>query len=384
MDLQIFSFLNDMTKKQKICFYCPNAYPLFNHSCKTPVGGAETQIYFISTAIAQDSNFEVNFIVGDFNQPIYEIRHNIHIFKLKNMNAPNTLLVKPMIVHLVLGFRLIKKINADIYITRAAGFMAGVIRLFTFFLGKKFIFMTASDSDCNLSYGKNKIWLFAKLYHFGLKRADLVISQTNHQAQLLQQNFQKNARVIKSICHIIPPPQKTEDKFILWVGRCRDCKRPDLFIKITDFFPQEKFVMITNPGTDYIYNQTIKSIGQNKTNLRYLNGLHFTQVNDYYTQAKVLVNTSDFEGFPNTFLEAAKNKKPILSLNTNPDGFLITYNCGFYAQNDFNLLVNQLKTLINNKKLRQQMGANSYNYIKNHHNIHRNVKKHKILYQQLI
>ena len=83
----------------------------------------------------------------------------------------------------------------------------------------------------------------------------------------------------------------------------------------------------------------------------------------------VLVNTSLYEGFPNTFIQALKNKTPILSLNVNPDDFLTKNEIGFFCRNDFTQMENNLKLLLQNKELYESYSKNAFLYVKNNHNI---------------
>jgi hypothetical protein len=55
----------------------------------------------------------------------------------------------------------------------------------------------------------------------------------------------------------------------------------------------------------------------------------------WFDEATVFVNTSDYEGFPNTFVQAATGGCGILSLRVNPDGFLDRFGCGASAGGDW-------------------------------------------------
>ena len=82
----------------------------------------------------------------------------------------------------------------------------------------------------------------------------------------------------------------------------------------------------------------------------------------FFRQAKVLVNTSVAEGWPNTFLQAGAAGTPVLSFQVNPDNYLTKFNCGFIGQNQF-------KQILNNPRQLKTRGQNHLNYVKRYHGL---------------
>ena len=84
--------------------------------------------------------------------------------------------------------------------------------------------------------------------------------------------------------------------------------------------------------------------------------------NEWFRQAKMLVNPPVAEGWPNTFLQAGAAKTPVLSSQVNPDNYIIKYACGLIGSN-------QLGSMLANPQRLQIMGSNHYNYVKKYHSL---------------
>jgi len=343
----------------KICFISRSAYPLFNQNCKATFGGAEVDFYLIATELAKDSRFDVNFIVGDFGQKEKEIYANVKLYKSYKFDEKKFIQMKKLV-------EVMRKVDADVYFQEGASGGTGVISMFCKFNKKVFVYRTASDIDCDGTFIKKKK-LEGRLYLYGLKNADIVITQNIKNKKQLIQNHNLKSIIIKNATEI-PSFKKNKKEYTLWVGRSEKLKQPNLFLEIASLFPDEKFLMIS-PKANYNNVEGLEKNARRIKNLKFIRNVPFSKIDNYFKNAKIFVNTSEYEGFPNTFVQATKFGVPILSLNVNPDNFINKYECGFYAKRDFEKLKKSLHKFFADKYLRNKLSRNAYIYSKKNHDI---------------
>ena len=93
-------------------------------------------------------------------------------------------------------------------------------------------------------------------------------------------------------------------------------------------------------------------------NLRHVGVLSQEDVNDTLCGSSLLVNTSHYEGFSNTFIQAWMRGIPVVSLNVNPDGLLDGQGIGLVCGTEEALYQN-VKRLLDNPQLVRTMGERS-------------------------
>ena len=323
------------------------------------------QLYLLAQELAKDTHNSVHFIVGDFGQQKIEQYGAITVYKGIPIKR-HALITRFLPRSKVLLFNLMRKIAADVYVQRSASAGTGLIAILAHLWGKKFVYMTAHEIDCNGGFEQQNSWLAGTLFQYGIRHADCIVTQSQEHADMIAAHHKRSSVIIPSLYTI---PTETElagvqKKHILWVGRCEDWKRPEVFIDLASQHPTESFVMISpasNNQTEY-YKALQAQLTAAPKNLQHIPYVPFAQIDRYFQEAKLFVNTSTYEGFPNTFVQAMKNKTPILSLVVNPDTILTAQHCGMSADNDTTKLQTQLSTLLQNPAQLARLGQNGYNY----------------------
>jgi glycosyltransferase involved in cell wall biosynthesis len=197
--------------------------------------------------------------------------------------------------------------------------------------GIPFFFHVAHEFDLNhrwvtLRWSPNTPFDIAEYIvgMWGLRHASHVIVQSDRQGRLLRENLGITpAAVIRNfqpLPEVLPvkPPGPLQ---IFWVANLKDFKRPALFVDLAESFAGREdlsFVMAGRPATERRFAPLMSRI-PTVANLTYMGELPIDRVNQVMSGAAVHVNTSSFEGFPNTFLQAWARGAIVTSLAVDPD-----------------------------------------------------------------
>jgi glycosyltransferase involved in cell wall biosynthesis len=135
-----------------------------------------------------------------------------------------------------------------------------------------------------------------------------------------------------------------------------------MFVELARVLDRLKFVMVGyGPMADQIQRQA-----SGVRNLRLTGTLKHKDALTLCGRAAVLVNTSLFEGFPNTLLECGAERTPIVSLSYDPDEIICKYNIGRHSRT-FAQLTADTQLLVKDAKIRSTCGANARYYVESHH-----------------
>ncbi|MCD6043908.1 MAG: glycosyl transferase group 1 [Burkholderiales bacterium] len=289
------------------CFVAPYAWPVLARDASLGiVGGAEVQQCILARLLARQGA-RVSMITLDFGQPQRAEVDGIVVHKTfrPHEGVPVLRFVHP---RLTATWRALAAVDADVYYLRSASMLAGVIDEFCRHRRKRSIYAAASDADFDPQLGQIRFARDRWLYRRGLARVDRIVVQNEAQREACRRHFGREAVLIPS-CYELPEKTAIENKDeILWVGRMERGKRPELALEVARRLPHRRFVLVGGEAhgedADAGYYAGVCARGRALGNVEMTGFLPLAQVERRFDGARVLLNTSVYEGMPNTFLQA--------------------------------------------------------------------------------
>lgn len=382
----------------KVCFFSPTAYAYFNPDSSTWAGGAEVQQVLLARKMA-GNGLDVSFIVGDYGQPDSEIVDGITIIKsFEPFKGNRKLRFVPDMLKI---YGAMKVADADIYNQRSTSFFTGQLACFASRLGKAFTFSIGIDYNCYPD-GNGLLPLpVSLLYRYGIRKADAVIAQTEEQRRLFTRNFGKEPVLIRNGIEIPHRGQEapgeagtgphasgggTPDRGsadFLWVGSFRRRKRPELYIELARRVPEARFNIIGGVGDDRAFYEEMRESIEHVPNVNYLGFVPPEEIEAHYRSAYALINTSNLEGFPNTYLHSWVHGVPTLTIEIDPDGIIESYRIG-EATGTFEGLVSAVRRIFTDPSLRTGMSERARRYVEEHHDIRDRADDHIRLFDRIL
>ena len=353
-----------------ICFVSDTIHSYFESGLEQGVGGAERQQYLIAQQL-RDDGIPVSVITLDYDVTSPETIDGIDVWK----EIPNTRGSLKAPIKAVSLLSALRKVDADVYYVRGNDFLCIVTSLYCRFTDSKFVYAVANDSDIEPQYLNERNLLLKKLYLSSVKSADAVTVLTPHQKTVLDRHHGIDSTVVP--CGYDLPPKgellgHDDREFVLWVGRLDpDQKKPERYLQIAEDTPDVPFVMIGPPDNDdegRTYFESIKTQAESLDNVEFIEFVPPDEIHEYFRKASLLVNTSDYEGFGNVFLEAWRYATPVVTLHYTLHGVIDEQNVGIHADS-MDDLSTTVRTLHQDPEQRSEMGFTGRELVRKEYSI---------------
>lgn len=384
----------------QVCFISYYAYRLFNETSRITFGGNEILYFLMAKELVKDKRFSVTFLLEDDlnSRPKTEIIKGVKLYKTsrdrglvpgKNKILDlgvtiygrlaerfNSLWQLPHKEFFRLGEKLIS-INADIYVQGSATYELGLLVFWCKLLRKKCVFLVGHDDDVNKTYVKTH--KFGWLYEWGLKHCHLIWCTSKRHQQLLWKNYHRRATYIP---YWFPQPRKVlpvkKRHQLTWIARLDPWKNPEAFLKLAQSLPRQQFLMIASLSEDHPdYWQTIVKRAKKIANLTLKTNVPFSRVLNYYQQARLFIDTSDYGSLHTSHLMAAASGTPTITLFKDPNNSFQEYGWGFTAKGNFNQFNKLVSRALTKPKLWQQLSGRALIFSQTVHNFDDQVDKFK-------
>jgi glycosyltransferase involved in cell wall biosynthesis len=313
----------------KVCIVSLGSLPVISAKHKAGrVGGAEVQMGHLATALARHGH-ETSMVVAGRGQLDGAVLNGITTFNAFDPDAglPVARFLHPRATGL---WRAMARADAGTYMCSTASATLGLMAMYCRFYGRRLVFRVASDSDCDpsrllIKYSRDR-WL----YRYGISRADAILVQSKHQHDAIFANFGRTSVIVRGLVEQsqLKASEAAKDIDVLWVANLRQLKRPDRFIDLARTFPEYTFHMVggPSPGDESLFFK-IEAQAKEIVNLVFHGSVPYMDVGRLFDRARLFVNTSEIEGFPNTFLQAWVRGIPVITL-FDPDGIVRRFGLG--------------------------------------------------------
>jgi glycosyltransferase involved in cell wall biosynthesis len=322
--------------KPRICFVgLQNLAVLAREYNAHGIGGEEVQHTLLARALTA-RGYEVSMVVMDFGQPEGAEWEGIKTHKTYR-SEDGLPLLRFFHPRWTGAWGAFKRANADIYYLSCASSRVGLTALFSRKYDRRFVFRIASDMDCEpkkllIDYN---YWRDRRIYEYGLRRADAILAQSEHQQQAMKRNYGLSSRLAPMLVDqpldILAFERRTIP--LLWVSNIRQLKRPDLFLDLASVSPGISAHMIGGSvaHSGDLFDE-IRERASQLPNVTFHGQVPYHEVNGYFANARVFINTSEIEGFPNSYLQSWARGTPVVAF-FDPDGLIAREGLGAAVRN---------------------------------------------------
>jgi glycosyltransferase involved in cell wall biosynthesis len=267
-------------------------------------------------------------------------------------------------------YRKIKQTKPDYLYQGIPGWQSFLIGVICYKLDIKYVLRISNDYLLDNRFYKNNSRTHRFFQKMGIELSYCILCQNDYQFNIIRKEYPDKMAIKIPNPIFINKKVDIDDiqskQYIAWLGLYQYQKNLKLLYEIACLQSNEQFLIAGKEGTT-CDQETLNYLEQLKQlpNVKFIGFLHRDQVLPFLSKAKFLLNTSHYEGFSNTFLEAMAVGTPIITSNkVNPDEIITRFNLGIVYENTSDL--NRQYSSIT-PELYKKMSNNAHNYVVNQH-----------------
>jgi glycosyltransferase involved in cell wall biosynthesis len=311
-------------------------------------GGAELQIALLAKALALKGHEII--IIDPYSNESFITAEGVKLINVQGWDK-GVRGIRLFQYRIPALYKLLKEQKADYYYVRMRSYLHFLSYRAAKKTGGKFIIGLAHDLDVSGFQEKFKyeykpkfnlglflsLWLPNDLvFNYLLKKSDFITLQ--HSGQLSASLAKRGkAAIFPNIFgfNYIPPINNSIGGYYIHVGSMTILKgTANLYELVMGVDGNSKVVIVGQPcdaKSEKIYEKL-----KNIKNVVLKGRLGHSETLQLIANAKALISTSNYEGFPNIFLEAWAAGVPVISLKVNPGNVINKYGLGICCDGDLN------------------------------------------------
>lgn len=364
-------------KYKSITFVSPLGLPILLDPPESGAGGAERQFFFFGRGLLK-KGWSVCYITNDAS--INRARKTVMpvqtaSFSFMGGNKRRILLDWMSLLYAMW------RTDSCFYVVKTPAYLLIPMCIFTKIFRRKLVFWAQTEFDA-YPERRPKGRLLGFLLDRGINRADIIIAQSNIQVAGFEKNFSKQAKLVKSISGSLSGETGSDKRSkrvdILWVGNSMENKRYEIVLSLAKMLPEYTFAVAMNKADPARYAQAGEK-SRLIDNVDFLGEVNPVEMESWFSSARLLLNTSAREGFPNTYIQAWQHGVPVVSLCIDPDDVVAEHGLGIVIDKGLTeilkgdegryaeMLLPSMNKILTDNDFYKSLSVNAIDYIARNH-----------------
>lgn len=335
------------------------------------MGGSQYQAKLLIERLLERYDVEIHYLTVHCDP-----EHRPHGYKIHRFSSRKGLRRYGYFLDAFRLYRALRKLRPDIVYQQIGCAHTGIAACYARRNGAAMVWRVASDRS--LTPARIPWW---KLHHrierafllYGIRNAHLILAQTTWQQSRLAARYgRSDTQLVRNFSPAVAPPaRKTSRRNVIWIANLKPLKNPGAFVRLARSLAgnaEVRFVMIGAPMLQDQWTFDVLRQIEAAPNVDYLGARSQDEVDHALREARVLVNTSDYEGFSNTFVQAWMREVPVVSLHVDPDQLLSAHGLGFLSRTE-EQLQRDVGRLLDDQELAADIGRRCREHALRNHSI---------------
>lgn len=290
--------------------------------------------------------------------------------------------VRQIYYNFYLTYKASKNFKPDFIFTKGNAINSGIMAIIAGLLKVRLGYIVTNNKDTDERAYMEGSKISNYFFKYSLIKADIAICQNKYQYDNLRAQFPtKNLVIIQnpySVENILQKcPDRSERNYIAWVGIFSKQKNLPGLLQIVKKLPNYQFKIAGSVPTGIMTKDRKKLDSESEEaiqelklcpNVEFVGFIKRKDILEFLSYAVLLLNTSHYEGFSNTFLEAFAAGTPVVTRkDIDPDEIIFSNNIGQVGED-----YEKIPELIDNLFKEEDYSAISNrcrDYLEDHHDL---------------